>query len=291
MTARAEPGRLAILGYHHIGEPSGGQAGTRWYLSEKAFEEHLSYLRDAGWNVVGVDTFLRGLTQPEVFPANPVLITFDDCHRSLRDVALRLLQRFGYPALAFAPTDFIGAQNTYDIECAPQEPLCSWQDLQELEAGGVSIQSHSATHRGLSWLESGEQEEELWRSKKRSRNVCQSASTCLRFHTATTRLSPSSSNGCSRRPSIGRRVCLEGAQIHCPSLIPTAWNASRLSPRPTWQCRCQHPDISSRRHPSPSVIDRDRHHRRDENVMVLEIRASNARPIENGISGRYVYNR
>lgn len=166
MTTRAEPGRLAILGYHHIGEPSHGQAATRWYLSEKAFEEHLSYLRDAGWNVVGVDTFLRGLTQPEVFPANPVLLTFDDCHRSLRDVALRLLQRFGYPALAFAPTDFIGAHNTYDIECAPQEPLCNWQDLQELEAGGISIQSHSATHRGLSWLDSVEQEEELWRSKK-----------------------------------------------------------------------------------------------------------------------------
>jgi hypothetical protein len=106
MTTRDERRRLAILGYHHIGKPSRGQAGTRWYLSEKAFEEHLSYLRDAGWNVVGLDTFLQGLTQPEVFPANPVLITFDDCHRSLREVALRLLQRFGYPALAFAPTDF-----------------------------------------------------------------------------------------------------------------------------------------------------------------------------------------
>jgi peptidoglycan/xylan/chitin deacetylase (PgdA/CDA1 family) len=166
MTTRGELGRLAILGYHHIGEPSHGQARTRWYLSEKAFEEHLSYLRDSGWNVVAVDTFLQGVTQPEVFPAKPVLITFDDCHRSLRDVALRLLQPFGYPALAFAPTDFIGAHNTYDIDCAPQEPLCSWQDLQELEAAGVSIQSHSATHRGLSWLEADEQEEELRRSKK-----------------------------------------------------------------------------------------------------------------------------
>jgi peptidoglycan/xylan/chitin deacetylase (PgdA/CDA1 family) len=84
----------------------------------------------------------------------------------MREVALPLLARFGYPALAFAPTDFIGAHNTYDVECSPQDPLCSWKDLMELEAAGVSVQSHSASHRGLSWLDSVEQEKELLRSKQ-----------------------------------------------------------------------------------------------------------------------------
>ncbi len=49
MTSEGEPAGLAILGYHHIGEPSRGQPGTNWYLSEQAFEHHLSLLRDSGW--------------------------------------------------------------------------------------------------------------------------------------------------------------------------------------------------------------------------------------------------
>jgi peptidoglycan/xylan/chitin deacetylase (PgdA/CDA1 family) len=158
-------GRLAILGYHHVGAPWRGGPRTRWHLSVPTFERQLALLRDGGWSVVGVDTFLRGLTQPHVLPRNGVLLTFDDCHRSLRHVALPLLQRFGYPAVAFAPTDFVGAVNAYDLAYAPQEPLCDWTELKELEAAGVSIQSHSATHRGLSWLGPADQEDELRRSK------------------------------------------------------------------------------------------------------------------------------
>jgi peptidoglycan/xylan/chitin deacetylase (PgdA/CDA1 family) len=166
MTRAAGPGRLAVLGYHHIGAALHGGTWTRWHLSVPTFERHLALLRDGGWSVVGVDTFLRGLTHPEAFPTKAVLLTFDDCHRSLRHVALPLLHRFGYPAVAFAPTDFVGATNAYDLAYAPQEPLCDWAELRELEAAGVSIQSHSATHRGLSWLSAIEREEELRRSKE-----------------------------------------------------------------------------------------------------------------------------
>jgi peptidoglycan/xylan/chitin deacetylase (PgdA/CDA1 family) len=165
MKSAAAPERLAILGYHHIGEPSNGQARTRWYLPVSAFEHHLALLQEGGWNVVDVDTFRRALTRPEALPENAVLLTFDDCHRSLRELTLPLLRGFGYAAVAFAPTDFVGAFNTYDVAYAPQEPLCDWAELRELEASGVSVQSHSATHRGLSWLSAAEREEELRRSK------------------------------------------------------------------------------------------------------------------------------
>jgi peptidoglycan/xylan/chitin deacetylase (PgdA/CDA1 family) len=158
-------GGLAILGYHHIGPRGDGGAPTRWHLSVPTFERHLALLRGGGWRVIGVDALVRGLTRGDALPRNGVLLTFDDCHRSLRSVALPRLQRFGYPAVAFAPTDFVGATNAYDRAYAPEEPLCDWTELAELEAAGVSVQSHSATHRGLSWLTAAEQEEELRRSK------------------------------------------------------------------------------------------------------------------------------
>jgi peptidoglycan/xylan/chitin deacetylase (PgdA/CDA1 family) len=165
MTSAAEIGSLAILGYHHIGEPSNGQVPTRWYLSVHTFERHLAILRDGGWSVIGVDAFLQGLGDPAMFSRKTALLTFDDCHRALLMNALPGLQRLGYSAMAFVPTDFVGASNTYDIAYAPQEALCDWTELRELEAAGVSIQSHSATHRGLSWMSAAEREDELRRSK------------------------------------------------------------------------------------------------------------------------------
>ncbi len=166
MNTEAGSKTLAILGYHHIGEPSCGQSRTRWYLAEHQFARHLSLLRDAGWNVISAATLLRGLNEPEAIPPRAVLLTFDDCHRSLIETALPLLCRFGFPAVAFAPTDYIGRDNSYDAEYAPREPLCSWDDLRQLDAAGVSIQSHSTSHRGLSWLAPAEQEEELSRSRE-----------------------------------------------------------------------------------------------------------------------------
>jgi peptidoglycan/xylan/chitin deacetylase (PgdA/CDA1 family) len=72
--------------------------------------------------------------------------------------------RFGFPAVLFVPTGFIGRRNTFDA-AEPEEALCDWDDLVELERQGVSVQSHGVWHRPLSELTSAEQQEELRRSK------------------------------------------------------------------------------------------------------------------------------
>jgi len=231
MTSTGDLGNLAILGYHHIGEPSAGQPRTKWYLSERTFEQHLSFLRDDEWNVVGVHILLRGLTQPEGFPPKAALLTFDDCHRSMRDVALPLLKRFGYPAVAFAPTDFIGSYNTYDIEYAPQEPLCSWKDLQELEAAGVSIQSHSASHRGLSWLGPVEQEEELLRSKQALEKGLSKRVDVFAFPYGDDKVAPAELERMFRRTGY-RAACLFGGGAN-PVPLTDPYRLERIAIEPT----------------------------------------------------------
>ena len=83
----------------------------------------------------------------------------------MRTVALPWLLRFGYPAVLFVPTDYIGGFNGFDAGYEPEEPICDWDDLRELERSSVSIQSHGASHRSFSKLGLPEQEEELARSK------------------------------------------------------------------------------------------------------------------------------
>ena len=155
---------LAIMGFHKIGEPPPDGWETWFYISEPVFVGYLSYLQEEGWQVIDLSTFLRGLDAPNILPERAALLTFDDGYRSMRTVVLPWLLRFGYPAVLFVPTDFIGGINTFDA-AEPEEALCDWEDLVALERQGVSVQSHGTSHRPFSGLTPVEQEEELRRSK------------------------------------------------------------------------------------------------------------------------------
>lgn len=155
---------LAILGFHKIGEPPPDGWETWFYIPEAVFVEQLRILQEDGWQVIDLATFLRGLAAPNILPERTALLTFDDGYRSMRTVTLPLLVEFGYPAVLFVPTDFIGERNSFDT-AEPEEVLCDWDDLVELGRQGVSVQSHGASHRPFSDLTPVEQEEELRRSK------------------------------------------------------------------------------------------------------------------------------
>jgi peptidoglycan/xylan/chitin deacetylase (PgdA/CDA1 family) len=157
--------RIAILSYHKVGPPAAGGWETWFYVPEATFAEQLAALREGGWQPVDIATFLRGLTEPEVLPERAALITFDDGYRSLREVALVWLERFGYPAVLFMPTDFVGRTNVFDLESEPEERLCDWDDLRELVRRGVAVQSHGASHRAFSELAPAERALELEGSK------------------------------------------------------------------------------------------------------------------------------
>ncbi len=164
-STRVNARTLVVLGYHKIGEPPPDGWETWFFIPEATFAEHLSYLQENNWQVIDLETFLRGLTAPESLPERAALLTFDDGYRSMRTVALPWLLQFGYPAVFFVPTDFIGERNIFDAGWEPEEAICDWDDLRELERQGVSIQSHTASHRAFSELDLAEQEDELRRSK------------------------------------------------------------------------------------------------------------------------------
>jgi peptidoglycan/xylan/chitin deacetylase (PgdA/CDA1 family) len=156
---------LAILSFHKIGDPGPGGWNSWFYIPEKTFAGHLRFLKDNDWNVIDVPAFLAGLRAFEKLPERAVLLTFDDGYRSVREVALPWLRRFGYPAVSFVSTGYIGGCSNFDSGVEPEEPICDWKDLRELQRQGISIQSHGVTHRGFSSLGPEEQEEELTRSK------------------------------------------------------------------------------------------------------------------------------
>jgi peptidoglycan/xylan/chitin deacetylase (PgdA/CDA1 family) len=160
--------RVAILSYHKIGPPAAGGWETWYYVPSHTFEGQLLWLRREGYQFIHLSALLLGLDDAAALPERAALVTFDDGYRNNLTAALPVMQRLGVPGVVFVPTRHIGGTNTWDYLKGPEphEPICTWDELRELERGGVRIESHSASHPFFSNLTEDEQLRELRESKR-----------------------------------------------------------------------------------------------------------------------------
>ena len=156
---------VAVLGFHKIGAPPAGTWETWNYVPVDRFIGYLELLNSTGWQPLDLEAFLAGLERPCSLPERSVLLTFDDGYRSMLEVAEPRLHEFGYPSVLFVPTDYVGGTNRFDAGNEPEERICDWDELRELDRRGVAVQSHGASHRAFSDLDSRQQRSELETSR------------------------------------------------------------------------------------------------------------------------------
>ena len=101
-----------------------------------------------------------------------MLITFDDGYRDNLENAAPVLHRHGYPAVQFVPLGYVGDRAPAAARGAPRRHgvlnrTVDWDELGELEAAGVRIESHGISHRPLADLELDEAAREIAISKLR----------------------------------------------------------------------------------------------------------------------------
>src|SRR3954471_15518776 len=142
-------------------------------VTPEAFERQLAFLARRGY--VGA-TFEQAVTAP---PApRTVAITFDDAYRSVLELALPIMRRFGMPASVYVPTDWprrgspmtwpgidqwIGGPHEDELRCL------TWDELGELAQEGWEVGSHTCSHPHLTQLA----DEELAAELERSRAACE----------------------------------------------------------------------------------------------------------------------
>jgi peptidoglycan/xylan/chitin deacetylase (PgdA/CDA1 family) len=114
---------------------------------------------------VDLATAIRGLSHPDLLPERSVLVTFDDGDRSVLERALPIMAARGCPGVMFVPIVTVGRKKAFDDAGQPLDPICDWDDLHALEAGGISVQSHGVDHVAFSELEPKQIAEELVASK------------------------------------------------------------------------------------------------------------------------------
>lgn len=132
-----------VLAYHAVGDVDPSLDRHNLYTPVAAFHAQLEYLRRRR-RVVKLADVVAGRVPAGGRPA--VALTFDDAYTSVRDVALPLLQQFGFPATVFAPTMWLGRPNGWVEPSALPLDILDAAGLRELVAAGVDVQSHGHAH-------------------------------------------------------------------------------------------------------------------------------------------------
>lgn len=160
--------KVVILSYHKIGPPPPPPKGWEswYYVSGERFEQDLLWFRQRGYAFISRDDLFAALERGVELPAKACLVTFDDGYRNNLTVAMPIMRRLGVPGVVFTPTAFIGGINAWDTNHEPEETICSWDDLRQLERNGVAIESHSVSHPAFSDLTDEQHEQQLRESKR-----------------------------------------------------------------------------------------------------------------------------
>jgi len=123
----------------------------------------MSYIAKHGL-AVSLQEVVGFLTGHNSISPGSVLVTIDDGFRSMYSAALPVLKHYDVPAVAFiSPGLITGRVSEHQAISAP-EPYVSWDEARMLLEGGITIGSHSMTHRSVARISNVQAQEEIFRS-------------------------------------------------------------------------------------------------------------------------------
>jgi len=110
-----------------------------YHVVDDGFEQDLLCLRDGGYKTIGAQELEAVAEENRPAGRNEVALTFDDGHESLVDVAVPLLSRYGFVAVAFVVSGLVPPRSS--------DGLAGWEELRAAsDAGVLQIGSHSLFH-------------------------------------------------------------------------------------------------------------------------------------------------
>ncbi|MGE5112428.1 MAG: polysaccharide deacetylase family protein [Acidobacteriaceae bacterium] len=153
--------RAFVLTYHSVGD-------SPLAVPEESFRQQMFWL-STQVAVLDLDSVVKGDWIPS--PSGLVCaITFDDGYASVYRSAFPILRKFRFPATVYLVVDAIGdaerkRSNEFD-GLYPDEEMLTWDEVKEMQAGGIRFGSHLLRHHDLTALSPQDADEELRESKQ-----------------------------------------------------------------------------------------------------------------------------
>ncbi len=156
---------IPILTYHKIDDRREWGITT---VRPRTFREQIRFLAENGYHPVNFQQVADG-----VIPGKPVIITFDDGYESVYRHALPVLQEFGFTAVVFLITGYLGRLNHWDANLGGHLfRHLDRRQIAEMAGAGIEIASHGMTHRAFTLLENNVMRRELADSRALLQDLC-----------------------------------------------------------------------------------------------------------------------
>lgn len=128
--------KALILMYHEVKNNNG-----RIAVSTEQFEQHLTILAEAGYNVISIEDFEDFVFgKKKKIPPNAVVLTFDDGYEDFYENAYPILRKHKMPATNFI---IVKSSDVYDPNILPH---LKWGQMKEMRNNGMSFYSHTYDH-------------------------------------------------------------------------------------------------------------------------------------------------
>jgi len=142
-----------IIAYHHLAKH---WPQNSYYVSPEIFDQQMAWLKTNDFQVISFDKFYEAAIGKGTIPQKPVVITFDDGNVDNYTNALPILKKYGLTAIFFIKTNGISQKGKG----------MTWDKLKEMTEAGMTIGSHSLTHRNMARMDEETLSFELKESKK-----------------------------------------------------------------------------------------------------------------------------
>lgn len=125
------------------------------FVTPNGFEKELRFLKKNGYETITIDALSTYLRRPgKRLPARPIVLTFDDGHRCLYEVAFPLLKKYNYKAVAYiCPYWIRKGESSGEPHRSVEDMLehrVSWPELIEMDKSGtIDVQSHTYDHHKI----------------------------------------------------------------------------------------------------------------------------------------------
>lgn len=155
--------RIPVLMYHRVGHV-GNAREARYAISPHGFADHMRKLAASGYHAVEVGALLDWLEAGKPLREGAFLLTFDDGFRGVREHALPVLEKLGWPFTVFLVSDLIGGEDVWIKRSDPAAatfPLLAADEIHDMQQRGCSFQSHTRSHASLPALDDAELADQL----------------------------------------------------------------------------------------------------------------------------------
>lgn len=146
-----------ILMYHYVDDtpPPAGPYADGLTVRTGDFRAEMNYLAAKEYQTVSLADVYLAMCGRKALSARAVVLTFDDGGLDNYEVAFPILKEHGFCGTFFVITKSVG-----------EEGQMSWEQLREMAAEGMSIESHTVSHPDLREVSASRLESELARSRQ-----------------------------------------------------------------------------------------------------------------------------